>query len=60
MKVIYTVEFAIEVEATNKTMAVHEAGEQWPELRDQALGVASGVAIKRIRVEGAKGPDDGG
>lgn len=34
MKVIYTVDFAIEVDAAAKNMAIHRAGERWPELRE--------------------------
>ena len=54
MKVIYTVDFAIEVDATTRNMAIHQAGEQWPELRQAVEGLGSGVTIKRIAVEGAK------
>ena len=51
---IYTVDFAIEVEASAKSMALHEAGTRWPELDEHIRGVASDIAIKRIRVEGDK------
>ena len=59
MKVIYTVDFAIEVDAAAKNMAIHRAGERWPELREAVKALGSGVTIKRIRVEGA-GKDEGG
>lgn len=58
MRVIYSVNFEIEVEATTRDMAIHQAGEQWPELREAIEGLGSGVTIKRIQVVGEKADSD--
>ena len=60
MRVLYTVEFAIDVDAKTRPMALHEAGTQWPVLDEQLRGRASDVTIKKIAVAGGtKAEGDG-
>lgn len=49
MKVIYTLDVAIEVGSTSKLMAAHDAGVKWSEMAER-LREAGAITIKRIRV----------
>jgi hypothetical protein len=61
MRVVYTAEFAVDVDAASKTMAIHEAGKLWPEIEEAVEAHGSNIVIKTIRVERdrqSEGEDD--
>lgn len=57
MRVLYTAEFAVDVDANSKTMAIHEAGKLWPEIEGAVESLGSTIVIKTIKVVGATKAD---